>query len=143
MTSICFEYDQRQWHRDMWLYLVTAFEVQGYERGRPEIMDSMNNFGVLKIQNAYDLPLEPRLVIITPKNSKYLPGEVNLYKYVHPQNAIYYFGSDRSNLGPEMFEGLEYELVYIPQNNMEVNELWTHQAGAITLYDIEAKKWQM
>ena len=138
MRSICFEYDERGWNRDLWLYVITGFGVGGFERGRDPEMTG-NHFGTVAVQDVYDLPTDRPLVVLQPLASSF-PGEISLKNFVHPENAIYYFGSDRGNTTAEDLEGLEYDLVYVPQaDNVVQNELWTHQIGGIVLYDAMTK----
>lgn len=135
MIGVCFAYDSRGWNRDLWLYLVTGFGVEGYERGRDPEMKG-NHFGTLAVEGAKDLPRDRPLVVVQPKTGRSLHGQIPLNKFDHPKDAIYYFGSDRDNLSPADFEGLQYDTVYIPLNDdTPQNELWSHQAGGILIYD--------
>lgn len=141
MIEICFEYDPRGWNRDLWLYLITGFEVQGYERKRDKDMKG-NHFGTIAIDSIAELPKKP-IIILAPLSSSNFTPEISLLNFVHPPegDAIYYFGSDRENIELEEFKGKDITTVYIPQpTNLPQNELWSHQAGAIVLYDIIAKR---
>lgn len=139
--SICFEYDPRGWNRDLWLYLITGFGVQGYERVPPddETYGSGNNYDIIRIAGIEDLPDKP-LVFIQPIKGRFINGELNLINYSHPKDAIYYFGSDRAQVDESNFGDRKYDSVYIPQKDETVqHELFSHQAGAILIYDVKAK----
>ena len=138
MIDICFEYDPRGWNRDLWLYLVTGFEVQGYERGRDKDMKG-NHFGTIAIDSIDELPDKP-IVILSPRYASNFEAKHSLLDFKHPKDAIYYFGADKGNIELEEFGDRDITIVYIPQPTKEKhNELWSHQAGAILIYDIILK----
>lgn len=132
-THICFEYDPETIVRDQWLLLIRSFpNIQGWERSLPTTEKITD--GIQVIQAVDQLPNIP-LIILSPQQARYIPGTQNLAHFNHPQEAIYYFGSDNDHLRPEAIAKREYQTVYIPI----AEQLWSPQAAGIVVYDRFAK----
>lgn len=136
MAGICFHFNPDLNIREYWSYVFENFNIKElYEVQRPKDIDS--NYYNPIVLNSYDeLPKERSLVILAHKDAKYLKGKISLSDYNHPQNPVYVFGGDNSNLYPELFEKHKYDVVYIPPSLIE---MYSFQAGAITMYDRESK----
>ncbi|MBI3290363.1 hypothetical protein HYZ78_03115 [Candidatus Microgenomates bacterium] len=130
-VGICFEYDVRALIRNYWLLNIQTFHVQAYERNIAE--DEMVTDGIIGIKTIEDLPENIPLIIISPKNAEYVPGEIALPAFKHPQKVIYYFGSDKNYLSKEELGNRTYQTVYIPIEGEE--QFWAPQAASIVLYD--------
>lgn len=137
MISICFSSDKKGSNRDFWEYLITGFNLKAYDRNPPEpFIPSDLAVSILSVD---ELPNDVPLVVVQCQHGKQMQGEHCIYDYVHPENAIYYFGPDNEYVSPEDFGNRQYDSIYIPQESGETNELWSHQAGAMVIYDILRK----
>lgn len=86
-----------------------------------------------RVATAADLPDVP-LVVMTPKDGRYIKGETALQEFIHPERCTYLFGSDKENLHPDDMGGRAPDhLVYIP--TLTHHEMFSWVAGAIVMYD--------
>lgn len=111
------------WPPDM-IYLIGGPDprVPDYFRGRWE-----------EIFDATELPDLP-LVVMSPENARFVPGTVSIVDFVHPAECVYLFGSDHVHLSEvELGERRPDHVVYIPTGS--IHEMYSHTAGAVTLYD--------
>ena len=133
MLGVCFAYDKDPTIRDEWVLNLNTFDVEGrFERNNPR-PDEPNRFKLTWIKDATDLPLENNeLIIVSPKDGRYIQGEISLVDFEHPKDAIYFFGTDEDRLRPHHIgEDVNYRSVYIPASP----DLWSPQIGSIVLYD--------
>lgn len=136
MIGICIKFDPayNSLTRDQYYEMAKAFpDLVIFERGIPRLeKDNYCGYPITRVDNADDLPTEPTLVVMASQVGRHLKGEISLMDYVHPENAIYYFGDDHSHFTQEQI-GIttKYDSVYIPVPH----NLWSGQAVAITLYD--------
>lgn len=137
MIHVCFSSDKNGTNRDFWEYLITGFNLKAYDRAPPEPVVELPHTTI--INSIDDLPTDIPLIVVQCQHGKQIQGEHCIYDYVHPENAIYYFGSDKEYMNPEDFGDREYDSIYIPQEPGEPNELWSHQVGAMVIYDILRK----
>lgn len=68
------------------------------------------------------------LILMAPKNGRYIQGEISLGDFKHPIDATYVFGSDKSYMCD-----MEGTKVYIPTDTK--HDMYSWVAGAITLWD--------
>ena len=136
MLGICFRHN-RGVIQTQWSYLCSMYNITlKWER---MCGDEPSEKGVIQIETAADLPKEPALVLVSPKTGRYLPGEVDLKDFKHPENAIYMFGGDKITLSEEELGGRKPDyIVYIPQ----ATEFDIHSpiAAGIVLYDRHIKR---
>ncbi len=73
------------------------------------------------------------LVVLAPDNGQYVQGDESLVDFVHPDDAIYYFGSDKSPLGPKEVGRPPDHRVFIPTASKD--DLFSWQAYAMVAWD--------
>lgn len=128
-VCVCFNSDleMKQW----WHLLAQNFNIlsnQVWLRGNPV---NRTLFGQV-IQTADELPPNRPLVIVQPRNALCIEGQDSLITFQHPQNAIYFFGTNNSYMQPEdLGNRTPDHSIYIPVSN----ELYSWTAGAMVLYD--------
>ena len=130
MVGLYFKYDHDTVIRDQWILLARNHpEITLYERGKPDDLgnESFNTVGVNSVDELPDVPL----ILLTPQNSKYLPGDVNIVDFTHPTDCIYMFGNDREATYPEEFGSREYTKVYIST----MVDYWSPQTATIVLWE--------
>lgn len=135
MVAVCFEAVNLN-NRENWSFVVESFRVDSFEMNRPEKLDTSWRKST-PINSYNELPEDVPLIIAAHQEAKYLPGEIALPDFEHPESGIYLFGHDHKNLDPSLFEGREYQAVYIPVRY----EMYSFQAGAMFMYDRLAKQW--
>jgi hypothetical protein len=85
-----------------------------------------------RITTAADLPEVP-LVVLSPPAARFLPGQIRLRDFKHPEDCVYLFGPDHDNLNEDHLGGREpASLVYIQTDTHY--EMYAHTAAALTLY---------
>jgi len=95
-----------------------------------------NNYQPNAIDDLDGLPCDRPLVVVSSSVAQNLKGEQDLQHFTHPEDAIYIFGGDATELKPEDFKDRDYATVYIPTGDIE---MYSFQAGAITFYDRMSK----
>lgn len=78
--------------------------------------------------SSYD-EIKEHKVLLSPKSSLHMPGDINLKDYTHPENCTYIFGSDIGHIN----EDIKGDYVFIESKSDIQYFSWI--AGAITLYD--------
>ena len=74
------------------------------------------------------------VVVMTPIEARYVKGEIALDNFEHPEDCVYWFGSDHVNVTEEQLEGLDVVArVYIPTPT--VDQMYSWQAFAVTAWD--------
>jgi hypothetical protein len=76
------------------------------------------------------------LVLVQPADGQYLQGEIPLPDFTHPEDCVYLFGSSDALL--QELPRTPFAKVYIP--SLPTWEMYSHQAGAIVLYDRFVKR---
>lgn len=85
-----------------------------------------------------DLPEECELIVLTPEDGSKLQGRESLVYFEHPENVVYYFGSDKKDLHLYHLEGKKFRSVYIPNCGF----MHSHTAAAMVVYDRMMKQWR-
>lgn len=142
MISVCFRYNSNQTFMNQWDYVVCNFKpdrifVYHDEDTEPFISNPLKEATFIK--SISELPNDSTLVIFNPENGRTIQGEQSLFDYVHPENAIYYYGSDSETMQIEDFEGKEYDKVFIPTDT--VDNMYSFVAYATTMHDRRLKEW--
>ncbi len=107
---------------NQWSYVLSHFKPsQIYLIGDYKTSDKIYN-------NAIKGLPDKDLIILAPKNGRYIQGEIPLNEFKHPSDAVYYFGSDREHMN-----NMEGTKVYIPTDDN--SEMYSWVAGAITFWD--------
>lgn len=140
MIGICFKYNPgyKELLRTQYYQLVRAYpDLTVYEREvSVKEPDTYNNIPFVRVSTSDDLPIEPKLVVISPQNSPNIPGDISLVDYVHPENVIYFLGDDQGHLTQKVIGSrIDYDKVYIPMEDC----IYSDQAIAIVLYDRQIK----
>lgn len=124
---------------DLWAYTMFAFPpsekfvIGSHPDGvRQKALD-----GATYISSVADLPNDP-LVLLTPSNARFVPGDTNLTSYSHPANAIYLFGPDDLHIHDDFLDGRIVDKVFI-KTDAEAPHMFAATAYAITHYDIAVK----
>ena len=73
------------------------------------------------------------LVVLSPSHGQYVKGDESLVDFEHPDDAIYYFGDDRSALGLERIGRPPDHKVFIPTASKD--DLFSWQAYAMVAWD--------
>lgn len=136
MIQLCFCYPRSNHTLNQWDYVLTSFPVDDlFIIGPPDtpMKDSGSGKRATLIQTAEELP-DTKLVVITPKEGRFVKGKKALRSYKHPKKALYLFGNDHLNLCEEEL-GIRKpdQTVYIETESP--HELYAHVAAALVLYD--------
>jgi hypothetical protein len=128
--------------QNQWDYLLSTFGVPSenvWLRGAG--FEDINYNGPYTQTHVTTADLDPNipLVVIQPKEGRYIKGIIPLTTFVHPANAIYVFGANNANLNDEDDLGgrVPDYLVYIPTEGRF--ELYSWSAAAIVLWDRTVK----
>lgn len=135
--GVCLEYTAVEQFRRAWSYLVQECEIpNAWERDTEEGMDYSNWDNWRFDTDVLDLP-DP-IIVLSPKDGSKIQGEKSLYEFIHPENAVYFFGSDTRNLHDDHLKGREYQTVYIPHTG----HIYSFEAAAMVVYDRKLKQWR-
>lgn len=140
MLGICFNFDSHVIRREWWDWHVDWFGVdQAWERNRPEGFERHSKFLPQQIKTAGELPSDIPLIVLTAPDARFVKGDECLYDFVHPEDAIYWFGHDHTNMDPEDFADREPDhKVFIP---IEKYEVYSAFVASMVLYDRRRKQW--
>lgn len=141
MLGVCFVPPSSDHDVNHWSYVLTHFvpdavylwqDVKKLSSAYPLYVRSTH------IHTAEELPSSSPLVLLAPKNGRYVQGQVSLHDFEHPLNAIYLFGSDHHHMSSDFLGARAPEhTVYIPTDAHA--EMYSHVAAAITLFDRKRK----
>jgi len=121
MVTVCIHLDNNQ-SEIQWSFLLSNFRPDEIRLlGEYEPTDKI--FRDVK----RGLPNKP-LIILTPKDGRYMKGDISLSNFTHPEDAVYVFGSDKKHMEP-----MDGTLVYIPTDSNV--EMYSWSAGAVVLWD--------
>lgn len=136
MIGLCYYQDSDIMVREYWAMIIECFGVtNAWEVGDESKSDSNYNKPVF-IDKVEDLPKDKPIVVLAHKNAKYVQGVTDIKDFEHPEECIYVFGGDNMNQVPESYEGFEdIRYVYVDTKY----EIYSHQIGAIMLYDRKIK----
>jgi len=85
--------------------------------------------------NSTSIPEGYTLVVLSPAEGRYVQGTESLVDFVHPENAVYLFGSNHSHLTHEELPKVPDHIVYIPIAQTGYVELYSWVALAVVMYD--------
>lgn len=135
MVSICIPVPNNSTIQNQWDFLLSHFEIDTlYLLGDKELetkSKSFQNYNL--IGDGGYLPIDKPLVVMSPKNARYIKGVTSLLDFKHPKDAIYFFGADNVHLYDELGDRKADHLVYIP--TYTDYEMYSFIAAGITLYD--------
>lgn len=79
------------------------------------------------------------LVVAAQADGRWVQGDTNLRDFVHPEDAIYYFGHDTHWVAEEMFDGRPVaSRVYVPTDTQY--DMWSYVAFATFMWDRRSKQ---
>lgn len=142
-VSICLTLPGTGGTQDQWDYALSNFKPDHlYVIGDEALAPETNVFSKLSatyIEGADTLPTGSDLVVMSPENGVYLPGEVSLADFAHPSNAIYLFGPDKHHLNDDdhLRGAIPNHLVYIPTDSRD--NMWSWTAYCVTMWDRRMK----
>jgi hypothetical protein len=136
-VSICIEYKDYLRHKGQWNYAIMNFPVETlFVHGCGEQLALRGRVAedAVYVDSLKELPTDHTLVLLAPEKCPDIKGEEPLTEFVHPEKAVYYFGSnDRATL-PEHFAGRAHDhSVYI--DLAAHRDMWSWMAWAIVAYD--------
>ena len=136
MIDVCFHYEEPNDARNQWNVALSHNPVRNaYVRNCASPTFSLDRSGanLVKVRDGDDLPDLP-LVLISPPTSPEFPGKISLFEFEHPEECIYFVGSNRTMLDKKQMGQTRKpdHSVFIPTENIYTMYAWT--ALAITLY---------
>jgi hypothetical protein len=134
-TTTAVENFQRQWEFALCHFRPTYL----YVHGDASVLTGSVLTTAVEITGPADLPENPSLVLLSPINGTNLQGDETLFSFQHPDNAIYWFGSDSQHLEAEVFNNRapDYK-VYIETNT--IDQMFSFTSFLITMYDRKCKR---
>lgn len=104
-----------------WEYALSHFQVdQLYCVGGPPPSGSSVLREAVEIAGSGDVPQDLTLVLLAPTNGLNMQGTESLATFVHPLNAVYWFGSDSRHLEAELFGARAPDhKVYVPVDTID------------------------
>ena len=127
MLYLAFHYDGAC-DFNQWAHLVEAYCVdQAYVLGLPQDHVAPKWNSILSLE---ECPTDVPRILLSPQQARYQPGEMELSAFVHPDDALYIFGSNNiSNPAIECDTS-----VYIPVPHIQT-PLYAAQAAVLLLND--------
>jgi hypothetical protein len=134
MVGVCFIAEDRHTYQDQWSYLFSNFGITDIW----ELGESIKVYQpTTKIETAAELPADIPLVVMQPPDGRWVQGTESLVDFVHPDEAIYMFGSSNAQMTLEDLGGRVAEhYVYIP---LVKHECFAFSAAYMTLWDRKIK----
>lgn len=137
MFNVCLSGGDRPGELVHWSYVLSHFSYDRvYLLGGPDHLDA-NDYHLKtakRVKTAAQLPKKTPLVLFSPANARYLPGQVSLLDFTHPKNATYMFGSNCVHLSEDELGGRDPDhVVYIP--TADHHECFDFVAASIALWD--------
>ena len=122
-------------YQTQWDYILSSFPPDRLiVFGNPDDAPSTNVFSRLEATYAESLNGQgDTLVVMAPDNGQYVQGDESLVDFVHPEDAIYYFGGDKSHLGLKQIGRPPDHRVFIPTASKD--DLFSWQAYAMVAWD--------
>ena len=136
MFSVAFKYNSNLTLMNQWDYVLSNFKPDKvYIVGDIDKATLSNPLKqAVLIDNVNELPDKP-LVILSPSHARKHKGIVPLDKFIHPENAIYYFGSDSEIMLNEF--KVESIPVFIPTDTTD--DMYSFVAYSVVNWDRRMK----
>jgi len=136
--AVCIHYTNSSCFQNQWDYVLSHYNLTNlYIIGAPkkDVFDGNNVFKTAQlIKNAEKLPKNKPLILMAPKNGRYVQGTVSLIDFVHPSHATYFFGPDNLHVSEDILGSRQPDhKVYIPTKTKD--NIYSFIAAAITFYD--------
>ncbi len=135
-AGICFRAEPSAADQDKWSYCFSSFGVTAFYERRG-LVNKMR--GAIQVADATDLPAEPKLIVLQPQDGRYIQGDTDLAGFVHPDDAIYFFGGNHDNMSddPDLAGRVPDSVVFIPRVK---HNFHSPMAGAVVLWDRYMKR---
>jgi len=138
MVGVCFLSEHRGWMQDQWSWVFSNFGVSDIWERQSDHDGVRGKDGsiyqpTIKVDTAADLPRDRPLVVLQPPDGRFIKGETSLKDFVHPADAIYFFGGSHAVLSDDDMGGrIPEHLVYIPTVKLECHSF---SAAYMVLWD--------
>ena len=110
-----------------------------YVHGDPALITSSVLHDATPITCPDDLPSDYSIVLLAPTNGANIQGDTSLVDFVHPANAVYWFGSDANHIDDEVFANRAPDSkVFIPTDS--VDQMYADSAWAVVAWDRRCKE---
>ena len=138
MTSVCFVSEDKRWQQDQWSWVFSNFCVdECWQIDDGEVSSAIYQ-NPTTILTAADLPTGRPLVVLSAQDARYVQGDEPLHDFVHPEDAIYFFGKSFGTISDDVLGGrVPDHKVYISNHQYE---MFAFAAGYVTLYDRFVKR---
>lgn len=122
-----------------WEYALCHFQpTYLYVHGDSSVLTGSVLTTAEEISGPSELPEASSLVLLASVNGTKLQGESSLFTFEHPDNAIYWFGSDSRHIEAEVFTNREPDhQIYIETNTKD--QMFSFTSFLITMYDRKCK----
>ncbi len=132
MLAVAFAHTEVQNFLQQWEYVLCHFQADAiYCVGGPPPEGAVLSSAV-QIVNSQDIPSALSLVLLAPENGLNVQGDESLVDFVHPDDVVYWFGSDSRHIELELFEGRSPDhKVFVPVDTAD-------QAYSFMVYGIVA-----
>lgn len=109
------------------------------DRGHDENQWShvVSHWGVNELRHGDDIPEGFELVVLSPEAGRYVQGTESLVDFVHPENAVYWFGSNHRHLTLDELPRTPDAIVYVPTDSYP--EMYNFVCAAVVAYDRRVK----
>ena len=136
MITVALPLPDRGHYQAQWDYILSSFPPDKLivVKSNPDDAPSTNVFSRLEAEyrNSLKGTLDT-LVVMASDNGSYVKGDESLAEFEHPDDAIYYFGGDKSRLGFEEIGRSPNHKVFIPTASKD--DLFSWQAYAMVAWD--------
>lgn len=138
MFDICITLSKQPLLANQWSYVLSHWNIGNiYLIGENNYSDLHHLRDGIPINNAEELP-NKELIVLAPKDGRYVKGNESLVTFSHPKECIYLFGPDHTQLSEELGKNKPTHTVYIPTDSK--HEMYAHVCAAVTLYDRKLKE---
>lgn len=122
-----------------WDFIVCNFKPDKiYVYGDPTALSSSVLSQATPLQKPEDLPYNHSLIVLAPTNGTNIQGDESLETFTHPENAIYWFGSDANHIEAEVFSARTPDhVVFIPTDTND--QMYAAAAYGVVMWDRKVK----
>ena len=137
-VAVAFAAMQAENFAQQWEFVLSHFRVDAlYSVGGPP-PQSKCLCTAEEIADASEIPAELEIVLLAPPNGANLQGEIALSDFNHPENVVYWLGSDSRHIEAELFLTRPPDhKVYIPTDT--IDQMYSSTAYAVTAWDRRCK----
>ena len=134
---VCFTANQNNTFMNQWDFVVCNFKPdQIYILGSQDNLVISNPLKEAIFIDSYNQLPDIPLVVAAPAHGRYVHGDINLKDFVHPQDAIYIFGSDSGIMQQEDVTR-ECSCVYVETDTTD--DMYSFVTYAVMMHDRRMK----